>query len=86
MTSERPYRQPLSLGETLTHIVRSTPDKFEPEAVQALLLQLRRDSTRTDSGLAFLESRVPLTVAPQDLDVLAADLNYRVNHARAWSA
>jgi len=86
MTSERPYRQPLSLGETLTHIVRSTPDKFEAEAVQALLVQLRRDSTRTDSALTFLEPSVPLTVAPNDLDMLAADLNYRVNHARAWSA
>jgi HD-GYP domain-containing protein (c-di-GMP phosphodiesterase class II) len=86
MTSERPYRQPLSLGETLTQIVRSTPDKYDAEAVQALLLQLRRDFTRTDTTLGFLEPSVPLTVGPSELDVLAADLNYRVNHARAWSA
>jgi len=86
MTSERPYRQPLSLGETLTHIVRSTPDKFEAEAVQALLVQLRRDATRKDSTLAFLEPSVPLTVAPNDIDLLAADLNYRANNGRVYTA
>jgi putative nucleotidyltransferase with HDIG domain len=86
MTSARPYRQPLSLGETLTHIVRSTPNKFDAEAVQALLVQLRRDATRTDSGPAFLEPSVPLNVAPRDLDQLAADLNFRVNNGRAYSA
>ncbi|MBI2678647.1 MAG: HD domain-containing protein [Candidatus Koribacter versatilis] len=86
MTSERSYRQPLSLGETLTHIVRSTPGKFDAEAVQALLVQLRRDATRKDSGAAFLEPSVPMTVAPRDLDQLAADLNFRINNARAYSA
>lgn len=86
MTSERSYRQPLSLGETLTHIVRSTPSKFDAEAVQALLVQLRRDATRNDSGPAFLEPTVPMTVAPRDLDQLAADLNFRINNARAYSA
>lgn len=86
MTSERPYRQSHSLGETLTQIVRATPCKYDYEAVQALLVQLRRDATRDDGRPHFLEAHVPLTVAPHDLDQLAADLNYRVNNGRAYSA
>ena len=43
MTSLRPYREPISLGSTLSEIVRITPQKFDPNAVQALLVQLRRD-------------------------------------------
>ena len=86
MTSDRPYRQPLSLGETLTQIVRGTPDKFDADVVHALLLQLRRDATRTGPALPFLDPQVPQTVAPRDLDQLSADLNYRVNNGRAYSA
>src|SRR5271166_5625866 len=43
MTSERPYREPLTLGTALHEIVRLTPQKYDPQAVQALLLQVRRD-------------------------------------------
>src|SRR5208282_934552 len=39
MTSERPYRERLSLGSTLNEIVHLTPLKFDPNAVHALLLQ-----------------------------------------------
>jgi putative nucleotidyltransferase with HDIG domain len=86
MTSERPYRQPHSLGETLTHIVRSTPQKFDYEAVQALLVQLRRDATRSEPAPQFLDTNVPVAVAPPDIDQLAADLHYRINHGRVYSA
>src|SRR5277367_4967047 len=44
MTSERPYREPLSVGNTLSEIVRLSPLKFDPNAVHGLLLQIRRDS------------------------------------------
>ena len=44
MTSERPYRQPLSLGETLSELVHLSPQKFDPAAMQGLLIQLRRDA------------------------------------------
>ena len=56
MTSERPYREPLSLGATLSEIVRLTPQKFDPTAVQALLLQVRRDTVGSNRT-PFLESR-----------------------------
>lgn len=44
MTSERPYRRPLSLGEALTEIIKLTPTKFDHAAVQSLLIQVRRDA------------------------------------------
>src|SRR5207248_905069 len=44
MTSHRPYRQSLSVGETLSEIVRLTPSKFDPSTVQSLLVQVRRDA------------------------------------------
>src|SRR5213595_1337994 len=44
MTSERPYREPLSVGSTLSEIVRLSPQKYDPHAVHGLLVQLRRDA------------------------------------------
>jgi putative nucleotidyltransferase with HDIG domain len=83
MTSDRSYRPSHSLGETLTHIVRATPLRFDHEAVTALLVQLRRDSAGAQS---FLDPHIPMTVGPHDLDQLAADLNYRINNGRVYSA
>src|SRR5438067_8971271 len=37
MTSPRPYREPLSVGSTVSEIVRLSPLKFDPNAVQWLL-------------------------------------------------
>lgn len=85
MTSERPYRPQLSLGEALQQMVRATPTKYDAEVVHAVLLQLRRDSTGA-SPLPFLDANVPLTLGARDLDQLCADLNYRVNNGRAYSA
>ena len=85
MTSDRPYRPPHSLANTLSQIFRSTPTKYDHEAVLALLVQLRRDSTRAE-GAAFLDPGVPLTMGAPDLDQLAADLSYRINNGRAYSA
>jgi putative nucleotidyltransferase with HDIG domain len=83
MTSDRPYRPSHSLGETLTQIVRATPGRFDHEAVQSLLVQLRRD---TGVSQSFLDNRIPMTIGAPDLDQLAADLSYRVNNGRTYSA
>ena len=83
MTSDRSYRHSLSLGETLTQIVRATPLRYDFEAVQALLVQLRRDSAGAQT---FLDPHIPMTVGPRDLDQLAADLNFRINQGRVYSA
>ena len=44
MTSARPYRAPLSVGSALSDLVRMAPEKYDPNVVQALLIQVRRDA------------------------------------------
>ena len=43
MTSARPYRAPLSVGSALSDLVRMAPDEVDPNVVQGLLIQVRRD-------------------------------------------
>ncbi len=83
MMSERPYREPLSLGATLGEIVRMTPQKFDPNAVQALLVQVRRDSAGSNR-VPFIEDTSSLNVAPTDVDQFAAALQHRVNNGRLY--
>lgn len=83
MTSERPYREPLSVGGSLSEIVRLTPQKYDPNAVQGLLLQLRRDAVGSNRT-PFLENRAALNIAPADIDHLAASLQHRITSSRMY--
>jgi len=83
MTSERPYRERLSLGSTLSDIVRMTPLKFDPDAVQALLMQVRRDTVGSNRT-PFLEGELAGNIAAGDIDQLAATLQHRVSHGRLF--
>ena len=83
MTSERPYREPMSLGAALTELVRLTPQKFDPNAVQALLLQVRRDAVGSNA-VRFLEGHMADTIAAADVDHLAATLQHKVNRGRLY--
>jgi putative nucleotidyltransferase with HDIG domain len=83
MTSARPYREPISLGGALSEIVRLTPQKFDPNAVQGLLLQIRRDTVGSNRT-AFLEGRVGETISATDIDHMAASLQHRMNHGRLF--
>jgi putative nucleotidyltransferase with HDIG domain len=83
MTSMRPYREPLSLGSALQEIVRLTPQKFDAGAVQALLLQIRRDAVGSNS-IRFLEDQLSSTIAAPDVDHLAATLQHRLNQGRLY--
>jgi putative nucleotidyltransferase with HDIG domain len=82
MTSPRPYRDQISLGSTLTEIVRITPQKFDPNAVQAMLVQLRRDAVGSNRT-PFLESSAGHLAAP-DIDHLAAMLQHKVSNGRVY--
>ena len=82
MTSMRPYREPISLGATLSEIVRTTPQKYDPAAVQALLVQLRRDAVGSNR-VTFLEQSAG-TLAPTDIDHLAANLQHKVSNGRLY--
>ena len=85
MTSDRPYRRGLSVGETLSEIVRIAPAKFDPAAVHALLVKIRRDAAGS-SKLRFLDDRLVCNIGPADVDVLAAALSHKVTHGRIYSA
>ena len=83
MTSERPYRERLSLGSTLNEIVRLTPQKFDPNAVHALLLQVRRDTVGSNRT-PFLQDRMGGDIAAADVDQLAAALQHKMSHGRLF--
>lgn len=85
MTSERPYRRGMTVGEVLSEIVRIAPVKFDPAAVQALLVQIRRDSAGSNK-VRFLDDRLVCNIGPSDVDVLAAALNHKVTYGRIYSA
>jgi putative nucleotidyltransferase with HDIG domain len=81
MTSERPYRDSIPVGATLSEIVQLTPQKFDPDAVQGLLVQVRRDAVGSN--------RTPFVagepnIAAADIDHLAATLQHKVNHGRLY--
>jgi putative nucleotidyltransferase with HDIG domain len=83
MTSERPYREPLSVGSTLSEIVRLSPQKFDPTAVHGLLVQIRRDAVGSNRA-PFLADRMSVNIAPADVDQLAATLQHKITHGRLY--
>lgn len=85
MTSNRPYRRGMPVGEALSQMVRLTPEKYDPVAVHGLLVQIRRDSTGSNRA-SFLDSRLVCNIAPGDVDQLAAMLQHRLTNGRVYSA
>jgi putative nucleotidyltransferase with HDIG domain len=85
MTSMRPYREPMSVGSTLSELVRLAPQKYDPNAVQALLIQVRRDAVGS-SRVPFLDDRIAPSIAPGDIDQLAASLQHKTNRNRLFLA
>lgn len=83
MTSERPYRQPLSLGATLSELVHLSPQKYDPTALQGLLIQLRRDAVGSNQA-AFIDERIACNLAAGDIDNLAASLQHKLNHGKLY--
>lgn len=82
MTSQRPYREPITLGSALSEIVRLTPQKLDPTAVQALLVQLRRDTVGSNRT-AFLEGTAQ-AIATGDIDHFAASLQHKLSRGRLY--
>lgn len=81
MTSERPYRDRMPLGMALHELVKLAPLKFDPDVVQALLLQIRRDATGS-ARFPLLEGSLANSLAPADIDQLAAMLQHKMNQGR----
>jgi putative nucleotidyltransferase with HDIG domain len=83
MNSERPYRERISLGGTLREIVRMSPQKFDPNVVQALLVQVRRDMVGSNRA-PFLEEGLAGSIAAADVDHMAASLQHKISHGRLF--
>src|SRR5215469_16081810 len=83
MTSARPYRAPLTVGAALSDLVRLSPDKFDPNVVHALLIQVRRNVV--GSSRAPLLDSMSLNIAATDIDHLAATLQHKVSRGKAYS-
>jgi putative nucleotidyltransferase with HDIG domain len=83
MTSLRPYREPLSLGGALTDLVRMTPQKYDPNVVQALLIQVRRDAVGSNRT-PLLADHMAVNIAPTDVDQLAATLQHKVSRGKVY--
>jgi putative nucleotidyltransferase with HDIG domain len=83
MISARPYREPLSVGAALSEIIRLTPQKFDPNAVQGLLMQVRRDAAGSNHS-PFIEERISVNIGPGDVDLMAANLQHKLSHGRLF--
>jgi putative nucleotidyltransferase with HDIG domain len=83
MTSLRPYREPLSLGTALSDLVRKAPQKYDPNVVQALLIQVRRDAVGSNRTPVLAE-HMSVNIAPTDVDHLAATLQHKVSHGKTY--
>lgn len=83
MTSARPYREPLSLGGALSDLVRMAPQKYDPNVVQALLIQVRRDAVGSNR-VPLLVDHMAANISPTDVDQLAATLQHKVSHGKIY--
>jgi len=82
MTSTRPYRAPMSVGNALSDLVRMAPEKFDPNVVQALLIQVRREAVGS-SRVPLLENAT-VNIAAADIDHLAATMQYKVSRGKTY--
>jgi putative nucleotidyltransferase with HDIG domain len=83
MTSTRPYRESLSLGSALSDLVRMSPQKYDPNVVQALLIQVRRDAVGSNRA-PLLADHMAVNIAPGDVDQLAATLQHKVSRGKMY--
>lgn len=82
MVSARPYREPLPLGIALHELIRMTPQKYDAEALQALLIQVRRDAVGSNR-ISVLEPEV-MTLSASDVDLMASTLQHKISHGKTF--
>jgi len=82
MTSERPYRERLSLGSALQELIRLTPQKYDAQALQALLIQVRRDAVGSNR-IPMLDPEV-MHISAVDVDQLASTLQHRITQNKTF--
>jgi putative nucleotidyltransferase with HDIG domain len=84
MTSARPYREPLSLGSALNDLIKMTPQKYDPDVLQGLLIQVRREAVGSNRT-PLLTGHIAVNIAPTDVDQLAASLQHKVSHGKSYA-
>jgi putative nucleotidyltransferase with HDIG domain len=84
MMSDRPYRNPLSIADTLHQLVQSAPIKLDAVAVQGLLVQIRRDASGSNKT-PFLDAHHLCNIGPTDVDQFAAMLQHKLTNGRTYS-
>ncbi|MGA7217102.1 MAG: hypothetical protein WBX38_02240, partial [Candidatus Sulfotelmatobacter sp.] len=72
-----------SLGSALSDLIRMSPQKYDPNVVQALLIQVRRDAVGSNRT-PLLADHTTLNIAPSDIDQLAATLQHKVSRGRMY--
>jgi putative nucleotidyltransferase with HDIG domain len=82
MTSERPYRQRMPIGAALQELIRMAPQKYDSQALQALLIQVRRDAVGSNR-LPLLDPDV-MHLSATEVDQLASTLQHRVSQDKIF--
>ena len=82
MTSERPYRERMSVGAALQELIRMSPQKYDAQALQALLIQVRRDAVGTNR-IPILEPDV-MNLSATDVDQMASTLQHRISQDKLF--
>jgi len=82
MISERPYRERMSVGTALQELIRLTPQKYDPQALQALLIQVRRDAIGTNRTPILEPEGMDLSAG--DVDQLASTLQHRISQDKLF--
>jgi HD-GYP domain-containing protein (c-di-GMP phosphodiesterase class II) len=82
MISARPYREPLPLGIALQELIRMSPQKYDSDAMQALLIQVRRDAVGSNR-IPLLEPGV-VSLSASDVDQLASTLQHKVSQNKTY--
>jgi hypothetical protein len=67
----------------LSDLVRMTPQKYDPIVVQAFRIQVRRDAVGSNRA-PLLADHMPVTIAPGDIDQLAATLQHKVSRGKTY--
>ena len=83
MTSTRPYRESLSLGSALSDLVRMAPQKYDPNVVQALLIQVRRDAVGSNRT-PLVAYHMAVNISPTDIDQLASTLQHKTSRGKIY--
>ena len=82
MTTDRPYRERMPVGTALQELIRMTPQKYDAQALQALLIQVRRDAVGTNR-IPILEPDA-MNLSAADVDQLASTLQYRIGQDKLF--